>query len=101
MSRPGSRGSVLSLPKIEHPLSRLDNPEKISVRGVSRASSRLSLGGSRAASAAPSIRSIIPETKLVTIQNNAIPQGIPTVPTPHPETPAMPIFGKLKSGYFL
>lgn len=94
MSRPASRGSVLSLPKIEHPLSRLDNPERISIRGVSRASSRLSLGGGRAPSVAPSVtRSIIPETKVVTVQNNAIPDGIPTVPTPHPETPAMPIFG--------
>lgn len=96
-----SRGSVASirsgvgaLPKIQHPLSRLDNPDHISVRGVSRASGRSSL----LSVPLPENASIKLKDFPKTPQNDVvIPEGVQTVPSPNPASPAMPIFGNRAS----
>ena len=54
----GGRGAMLTLPEIAHPLSRLGSPEKLGVRGMSRAGSdRLVVdhGGGRPLSQEPGL----------------------------------------------
>jgi len=83
MSRLASaRSGVGSLPKIQHPLSRLEDPDKISIRGISRASGRSS--------------KLNIEGDLHPIEEQKIPDGIETVPA-SPNQPALPIFGSRAS----
>lgn len=96
MSRVASvRSGVGNLPKIEHPLSRLDHPDQISVRGLSRASGRSSL-----------FSVPLPENASIKLkdfptapkQNDiTIPEGVKTVQASHPENPVLPIFGNRAS----
>lgn len=86
MSRVESRMS--NLPRIEHPLSRLDNPDRMSVRGMSRAGSVTSSLGS-----VP-----LPENASIKLKDfPVVPEGVQTVPSANRGTPALPIFGNRAS----
>jgi len=97
LSRPGSQASrVGMLPRIEHPLSRLENPEKISVRGMSRASYRSgdALGArhsTRPNAMSPQRKDLNPKMPMT-----SIPEGVQVVQASDPDKTTLPIFGKLK-----
>ncbi len=118
ISRPSTQGMgrMPGLPEIQHPLSRLGNPEKLDIRGVSRAGSRIDVGrlpssgsqSGRPLAAEPMIGSARPY-RLSTAgrsskmnkdsPQNAVP-GIETIPegievtVGDPNKPKIPIFGK-------
>lgn len=82
---------VGSLPRIVHPLSRLDNPDQISVRGMSRASGRSShFSVPVRDDASIQLKDFLPQNDQM-----KIPEGIKTVPSAN--GPAMPIFGSRAS----
>jgi len=102
INRPGSIGRVGSLPRIEHPLSRLENPDNISVRGVSRASFRQGdavaekgVRNHRPATMSPRRKDLDPKMPI-----QAIPEGVQVVHSTDPEKTTLPVFGKVDSFAF-
>ena len=98
LSRPGSQASrVGMLPRIEHPLSRLENPEKISVRGLSRASGRsgeaagvkMQKNPSRSHAMSPKRKDLNPKMPMT-----SIPEGVQVVQASDPDKTTLPIFGE-------
>lgn len=99
ISRPSTHQSRTGvLPRIEHPLSRLQNPEKISIRGVSRASNRSNdFAGeksyrvaSRAGLMSPKRKDLEPKMPI-----EVIPEGVEVVHSSDPNKPTLPVFGWL------
>lgn len=92
-----------SLPKIEHPLSRLDNPDHISVRGVSRASDRSSTASSSLFSLPVREDASIKLKDFPAIVEDEpaavkVPDGVQTVPAAaNAANPPLPIFGNRAS----
>ena len=97
LSRPGSQASRVGvLPRIEHPLSRLENPDKISVRGTSRASYRSGEApganprkSSRPNAMSPQRKDLSPKMPMA-----VIPEGVQVVQSTDPDKTTLPIFGK-------
>uniref|UniRef100_H2XT14 EF-hand domain-containing protein n=2 Tax=Ciona intestinalis TaxID=7719 RepID=H2XT14_CIOIN len=93
LSRPASQASrVGMLPRIEHPLSRLENPGNMSVRGVTRGSSRAGDVPkphrlSRDAMS-PRRKDLDPKMPI-----DSIPEGIEVVHSKDPNKPTLPVFG--------
>lgn len=97
LSRPASQASKVGvLPRIEHPLSRLENPGKMSVRGMSRASVR-SGGGpqiqaqktSRSITMSPQRKDLNPKMPM-----ESIPEGVQVIQSADPNKTTLPIFGE-------
>ena len=96
LGRPGSQASRVGLlPRIEHPLSRLENPEKISVRGMSRASYRSVEDPGPRHTSRPNVMS--PQRKDLNpkMPITSIPEGVQVVQASDPDKTTLPIFGKL------
>ena len=103
LSRPGSQNSRVGvLPRIEHPLSRLSNPEKISVRGMSRASYRFGqvlpvkeVKTSRSNLMSPQRKDLNPKMPM-----DSIPEGVQVIQSSDPNKTTLPIFGEIKNIYY-
>ena len=104
LSRPPSQASrVGALPRIEHPLSRLENPEKISVRGMSRASMRSGgeievqkIKSSRSITMSPKRKDLDPKMPM-----ESIPEGVQVIQSSDPNKTTLPIFGESLKGAYL
>ncbi|XP_076819252.1 EF-hand calcium-binding domain-containing protein 6-like isoform X2 [Clavelina lepadiformis] len=96
VSRPGTQSSKVGvLPRIEHPLSRLENPEKISIRGMSRASNRSGEVPARKTHRFSKTEEMSPRRKDLSpkMPIEAIPEGVQVVHSRDPSKPTLPIFG--------
>lgn len=81
------------LPKIEHPLSRLEKPETMSVRGISRAGHR-SIDGNKIGVQHRLIMSPLRKDLDPKLPITSIPEGVEVTQAMDPKKPTLPVFGK-------